>query len=249
MTRRRPVASTTSRPLAGVTAWRHVTDEIERAIAHGEFAAGERLPSETDVAQRFGVHRHTVRRALAELAGRGLVRAERGSGTFVKTGRLPYPIRQRTRFSDIVGAAGRDPGGRLVGHATEPAQGEIARRLELPVGAPVIRLDIVRSVDGVPVSFGTTWLSADLVPDAVRIFRATRSMTRTLARAGINDYRRRESRISASIADATDAARLRLAPGRPLIVVDSIDVTLADRPVLTTRARLAADRIELIVET
>jgi GntR family phosphonate transport system transcriptional regulator len=42
---------------------------------------------------------------------------------------------------------------------------------------------------------------------------------------------------------------LRLAPGRPLIVVDSTDVTADGRPILTTRARLAADRIELVIQT
>jgi hypothetical protein len=52
-----------------------------------------------------------VRRALATLAERGLVRAERGSGTYVETGRLAYPLRSRTRFSEIVGAGGREPRG------------------------------------------------------------------------------------------------------------------------------------------
>ena len=49
--------------------------------------------------------------------------------------------------------------------------------------------------------------------------------------------------------DAVDAAQLRLTPGGPLIVVDSTDVTVDGRPILTTRARLAADRIELVIET
>src|SRR5215471_16917627 len=185
MTSQRDFAVTASAPPPGVTAWRYITDELERAIAHGEFAAGERLPSEAKVAERFRVHRHTVRRALAELSERGLVRAERGSGTYVETPRLPYPIRRRTRFSEIVGAAGREPAGRLVAHATVPAERSIARRLDLPAGTMVVRLDIVRSVDATPVLAGTTWLPADRVPNAARLYRRTRSMTRTLAQAGI----------------------------------------------------------------
>ena len=59
---------------AGVTLWRRIADDLERAIATGELAAGERLPGEVEIAARFGVNRHTVRRALAALAGRGLVR-------------------------------------------------------------------------------------------------------------------------------------------------------------------------------
>ena len=92
---------------AGVTLWRRIADDLERAITAGEIAPGEKLPGETEIAARFAVNRHTVRRAIAELAGRGLVRAARGSGTFVEGGRLAYPISARTRFSEIVGTAGR----------------------------------------------------------------------------------------------------------------------------------------------
>jgi len=70
-----------------------------------------------------------------------------------------------------------------------------------------------------------------------------------MARVGIKDFRRQSTRISAAIADAVVAAQLRLTPGGPLIIVDSTDVTADGRPILTTRARLAADRIELVIET
>ena len=238
-----------SAEIAGVALWRRVADHLERAIADGRYPVDTRLPGEIEIAQRLGVNRHTVRRAIAALADRGFVRAERGSGTYVETPRLRYPIHSRTRFSEIVGAAGREPGGRLLASAVEEAEPDVARRLAVAPRTAVIRLDILRSVDRVPVSAATTWLPAGRAPDAGRIYRDTRSLTRTLAQLGIDDFRRQSTRISAAIADAADAARLRLAPGRPLIVVDSTDVTADGRPILTTRARLAADRIELVIET
>jgi GntR family transcriptional regulator, phosphonate transport system regulatory protein len=238
-----------SAEIAGVALWRRVADHLERAIADGRYPVDTRLPGEIEIAQRLGVNRHTVRRAIAALADRGFVRAERGSGTYVETPRLRYPIHSRTRFSEIVGAAGREPGGRLLASAVEEAEPDVARRLAVAPRTKVIRLDILRSVDRVPVSAATTWLPAGRAPDAGRIYRDTRSLTRTLAQLGIDDFRRQSTRISAAIADAADAARLRLAPGRPLIVVDSTDVTADGRPILTTRARLAADRIELVIET
>ena len=106
---------------SGVALWRQVADGIERGIAEGRFAAGERLPGETEIAETYRVNRHTVRRALAVLAERGLVRAERGSGTYVEAPRLAYPLRSRTRFSEIVGAGGREPRGQLVAASEEPA--------------------------------------------------------------------------------------------------------------------------------
>ena len=233
----------------GVTLWRRIADDLEQAIALGTHTAGDRLPAENEIAARFGVNRHTVRRALAELTQRGLIRAERGSGTYVERKRLAYPIGARTRFSEIVGTAGRGPEGRLIGHACEPATTDIAKRLGLDAGDLVVRLEILRSADRVPICSATSWLPATLGSDAARIYRARRSMTATLAHFGISDYRRQSTRISAATADALDAERLRLLPGRAVFIVDSIDVTTRGAPILTSRARFAADRVELVVES
>src|ERR1700742_5371299 len=109
---------------SGVALWRQVADGIERGIANGTFAAGEKLPGEMEIAETYRVNRHTVRRALAALAERGLVRPERGSGTYVEAAKLAYPLRSRTRFSEIVGASGREPRGQLIGSSEEPATRE-----------------------------------------------------------------------------------------------------------------------------
>src|SRR5262249_12042974 len=106
---------------AGIALWRRVADQLERAIADGSYPVDTRLPGEIEIAQRLGVNRHTVRRALAALADRGFVRAERGSGTYVETRRLRYPISSRTRFSEILRAARADAGGRRGARARRPA--------------------------------------------------------------------------------------------------------------------------------
>src|SRR5436190_8112279 len=129
---------------AGVALWRQVADGIERGIADGTFAAGERLPGETEIAETYRVNRHTVRRALATLAERGFVRAERGSGTYVEAPRLAYPLRSRTRFSEIVGAGRREPRGQLIEAGEEVASRELARELSLKAGAPLIRIEALR---------------------------------------------------------------------------------------------------------
>jgi GntR family phosphonate transport system transcriptional regulator len=245
----RPLRHEASELTPGVTLWRRIADEIEQSIALGIHRAGDRLPGEVEIAARFGVNRHTVRHALAELARRGLVRATRGSGTYVEPARLTYPIRARTRFSEIVGSAGRDPGGRLIGHGVEAATPEIARRLDLKAGDSVVRLDILRSADGLPLCSTTSWLPAAHFAEAARVFRARRSITATLAHFGVKDYRRQSTRITGSAADALDAERLQLSPGRAILIVDSVNVTLGGTPVLTNRSRFVADRVELVVES
>jgi GntR family phosphonate transport system transcriptional regulator len=233
---------------SGVALWRQVADGIERGIANGSFAAGEKLPGETEIAETYRVNRHTVRRALAALAERGLVRAERGSGTYVEAPKLAYPLRSRTRFSEIVGAGGQEPRGQLIDASQDVATRELARALGLKTGEPLIRIEALRSADRTPICISTTWLSAERFPDAGGVFASVRSMTKLLAHYGIRDYRRASTKITAAIADATDAARLDLALGRPVLVVDATDVDTNGTPLVTKRSRFAAERVEFLVE-
>src|ERR1700731_2305491 len=228
---------------SGVALWRQVADGIERGIADGRFAPGERLPGETEIAETYRVNRHTVRRALAALAERGLVRAERGSGTYVEAQKLAYPLRSRTRFSEIVGAGGQEPRGQLIDVSQDVATRELARALGLKTGEPLIRIEALRSADRTPICISTTWLSAERFPDAGGVFASVRSMTKLLAHYGIRDYRRASTKITAAIADATDAAL-----GRPVLVVDATDVDTNGTPLVTKRSRFAAERVEFLVE-
>ena len=244
----------TPRPVAiddkpsGITLWRHVADGIERGIADGRFAAGDRLPAETDIAETYRVNRHTVRRALATLAERGLVRAERGSGTYVEARKLTYPLRARTRFSEIVGAGGREPRGQLIGSLIEPASRDLARQLGLKTGAPLLRIEALRFADRTPICVATTWLSGERFGDVGALYEKLRSMTKVLAHYGITDYRRQSTRVTAAIVDAGDAARLDLALGRPVLIVESTDTDAQGAPLLTSRGRFAAERVEFVVD-
>jgi GntR family transcriptional regulator, phosphonate transport system regulatory protein len=234
---------------SGVALWRRVADGIERDIADGRFAAGEKLPGETEIAKTYRVNRHTVRRALAALAERGLVRAERGSGTYVEAPRLAYPLSSRTRFSEIVGAGGREPRGQLIAATEEPATRELARLLALKTGVPLVRIEALRFADRTPICVSTSWLPADRFPDAGGVFAKVRSMTALLAHYGVRDYRRASTRITAAIVDATDAARIDLALGRPVLVVDSTDIDADGAPLITKRSRFAAERVTFEVES
>ncbi|CEG10559.1 putative HTH-type transcriptional regulator YurK [Afipia felis] len=239
---------TTDGSTLGVALWRRVADGIERGIADGRLTVGTRLPSEAEIADTYRVNRHTVRRALAALAERGLVRAERGSGTYVRAPRLAYPLRPRTRFSEIVGEGGHEPGGQLIGSAIEPGERDICRRLKVSAGSSLLRLEMLRFADRIPISIATTWLPADRFEGAEKVYARVRSITRTLAHCRVRDYRRKSTRITAATVDAGDALRLVLALGAPVLIVDSTDVDGNDDPVLTTHARFSAERIEFVVE-
>ena len=230
----------------GVTRWRRVADGIRAAIGDGSVA--DRLPAESDLAERFGVNRHTVRRAIAALAADGLVRAERGRGTFVSAPgrRLSYEVGPRTRFGENVVSQARQPKGRLIRSESVPAGAELAGLLDCDGGAALHRLETTHEADGVPVSVATCWLSAARFPGFVRAFEDTGSMTEALRREGVADYRRRETRLTAERISAEDAGHLAAAPDGLVLVARAVSVELSGHPVLVQRTRFHAERMELV---
>ncbi|MEY4871278.1 MAG: phosphonate metabolism transcriptional regulator PhnF, partial [Pseudomonadota bacterium] len=101
--------------------WREIAATLQAEIARGHFPAGTRLPTEADLSARFGVNRHTVRHALADLAARGLVLSRRGAGVFVIGRPTDYPLGRRVRFHQAVTAAGQVPSRDLTRIETRPA--------------------------------------------------------------------------------------------------------------------------------
>jgi GntR family phosphonate transport system transcriptional regulator len=231
----------------GLAAWRQIADRIEGQIAAGRLAPGARLPSEAELARSFGVNRHTLRRALAELAARGLLRASQGRGTFVEAPPLRYPIGLRTRFSEIATAAGREARGELLGAAETGADARLAETLEVPPGAPVLELATLHRADDTPISLGRTWLPLPRFAGFDRAYAAAGSLTRAFAGYGVADYLRHSTRVTARPASAEDAAPLDVAPGRVLLAVESVNRDAAGLRIQATRALFVADRVELVV--
>jgi GntR family phosphonate transport system transcriptional regulator len=233
----------------GVAAWRRIADAIEADIVSGTAAPGGQLPPEAQLAGRFGVNRHTVRRALGVLAARGLVRATQGRGTFVEVPPLAYPISTRTRFSEAVSRAGREAGGELIEAAQEAAGQRVADALGIPPGAPVLRMVTRHKADGTPISVARTTLPLPRFAGLDETYRAIGSLTRAYAAHGVADFTRLSTRITARTAGAREARWLELDPGRVVLVIDSVNIDPERRPIQVTRAHFAADRVELVIES
>ena len=232
----------------GIALWRQIADLLRGEILAGAFAAGDRLPPETALAERFGVNRHTLRRAIASLADEGLVQADQGKGTFVKGQRIAYPIGRRTRFSEIVSRQARQPGGRLISSATVPADVNLASALKVPKGTPLIRLETLSVADGVPISLAESWFPAARFPDLVAAYAETGSITEALRRHGVEDYERKWTRITARPASRSECERLALPTGATVLVTDSLNTDATGEAAHFSSSRFAADRIEIVVK-
>lgn len=235
-------------PAGGVALWRQIADAIRLDIVGGKLNEGDRLDGELPLAERFGVNRHTVRRALAVLAEEGVVRAEHGRGTFVaEARRLSYPVGRRTRFNEGLAGQTRERTQTLLSHRLERANARLAAALEVKVGARLVRHETISFADGRPLARGSGWVPEARFPDFTAVYLKAGSVTETLRHYGIEDYARAVTRISARHATTEEAQGLKLAPGAVVLVSDAVDVDMAGRPIHAMLTRFPADRMELVV--
>ncbi|GHC66839.1 phosphonate metabolism transcriptional regulator PhnF [Limoniibacter endophyticus] len=242
------VASTRLRKQGGVALWRQIADGIRQGIREGVLGNGERLPPETDLAERFGVNRHTVRSAIAALVQEGVLRAEQGRGTFIQNKeRIVYPISKRTRFSRGIDGQARSTSGRMVDCLTEVASEIVATMLALDPKSPVVKLKSVSLADGLPLSSATSWFDSRRFEGIGKIYEKTGSITASLAHFGVEDYTRRSTTISARHADEIECRLLSLAPGAIVLVTKAINIDASGKPIQFSITRFVADRVELSV--
>ncbi|SRR6056297_1582667 len=225
--------------------WTAIRDRLADEIAHGHYAPGDRLPTEAQLSDRFGVNRHTVRRALAALAERGTVHARRGAGVFVRHRPTPYPIGQRVRFHQNLLAAGRVPEKRILHLETRQADPREARALHLPDAAQVHVYEGLSLSDGAPMALFRSVFPAARFPRMLDDLRTSQSVTASFAAHGLTDYTRSFTEVTAKRAPATTAAHLQLAAGDPILRTISVNIDPDGAPVEYGRTWFAGDRVAL----
>lgn len=228
--------------------WREIAATLQGEIARGHVPPGGRLPTEAELAARFGVNRHTVRHALAALAADGLVHSRRGAGVFVTGRAADYPLGRRVRFHQAVTAAGMTPSRRLTRFDTRPADATEADQLALPEGAPVHVFEGVSLADGHPIAMFRSVFPAARLPDLPQAMAQTNSVTAALAACGVEDYTRASTRLTAKAAKPMLALALQIKEGAPVLRSVAINVDAAGVPVEYGTTWFAGDRVTLTVD-
>ncbi|MDS9468944.1 phosphonate metabolism transcriptional regulator PhnF [Paracoccus sp. MBLB3053] len=202
--------------------WQSIADNLRSEIARGLWPPGTKLPAEAELASRYGVNRHTLRHATRVLADEGLLYSRRGAGVFVAASPVDYPLGDRVRFHRNIELAGRVPGRKLDAVMTRPVSADEAVALGLNIGDKVHVAEGISMVDFKPVALFRTVFPADLLPDLPGRLRERQSITAALSDCGIADYRRVSTRVTARVADATQAVKLQLDPGEPLLRTEAL---------------------------
>lgn len=227
--------------------WTSIANDLAQAIGQGVYAPGERLPSEHSLAERFGVNRHTIRRSLAALVQRGLLRAEQGSGTYVEDFAVDLAIGRRTRHRHNLAQAGLRGGLAVIDAERVRASADQARALQVQPRSAVLHLHVLGEGEGQPLHVSHRYFPLPRFQGLADVVRESGSITEAFAAHGVADYIRQESRVSARLPDADTAAHLRQGTARPALFVTSVNTDMQGTPIEYAETWFAGDRVTLTV--
>ncbi len=232
----------------GISLWRQIEQAMERDITAGVITPGAQLPTEAQLAARFGVNRHTVRRAMEELSRRGLVRVEQGRGSFVTEDVIDYTIGPRTRFSEVIRRQNREPAGIVLRVEEAAADRAAADALGVRRGSKLVMVERLSSADGRPVCVGAHHFPAARFGEMARLIQQGNGISQALAAMGVTDYARKVTRVTARMPTPEEAELLRQPRSRPVLVSESINVDAAGTPVEWGVTRYATARVQIVFE-
>ena len=200
-------------------------------IADGVLKVGDQLPTEDVLITRFEVSRITIRRAIQNLVGRGLVEIRRGKGTFVALPQMTQELTELSGFVEDMQAVGRKPTARVISKEVVTADSTVASHLALTKGERVVRIRRVRLADGVPVSFDETFLPLEIGKKIITNNLKREPIFSLLERKYDVPLIEAEYKLEAVAAEAEVAAALRVKQGSPIFLIERTSYSTGNRPV------------------
>lgn len=218
-----------------------IRETLRGGITGGTYLPNEKLPSEKELMERFGVSRITVRQALGELEKEGAIYRIPGKGSYVAK---PRPIQDLTRlqgFGEAMSRLGMQTLNQVVGLRTMPAPADVAKQLGLAPDDSVTEIKRIRFVDRVPVSLDVTYVSAALGERLAKEDLATRDIFLIIE----NDYGiplgHADLHISTVAADRLVSDHLKVARGAPILHLERLTFSRDGQPLESDRIYYRGD--------
>ena len=213
--------------------YEQIADLLATQIAKGRYKPFQRLPSEQECMQRWGVSRVTVRQAVALLQRRGVVEVRHGKGSFVAGPVVHHELEELRGFYDTLVTEGLDPTTRLLGFEPKAAPEGIAEALRA-AGRPAMQLTRLYSLHEQPFALARAWLP----PEAARVSwdeAATHPLYALLQQLLEMQVKRADVGIVACSADADESRLLDVAPGSPVLVMERVSYGADERALECSR--------------
>lgn len=221
--------------------YRQILDDLRREAMSQP--PGTPLPSEKELAARYGVSRMTARRAVQMLRHDGLVYVDRGRGVFVAGDKIDlHGMPPGEGFTATMRRLGLSASSRVLGFERREADGPMAARLGLASGDPVFHIERLRLADGVPMAHEITTVPVKVCPDLFRHNLAIASLYQILTETRGHQLVRASEEIEAGCAGRAIARLFRTMPGDPVLVMRRLVYASSGVPIEFTIGTYRADR-------
>jgi len=221
---------------------RLLVDEIGR----GTWSIGDRIPSEDELAVRFGVSKITIRQALSNLAADGYLMKVQGRGTFVAGNTPVVGLTMKTGFTDGLFGRGVQETREVLerGEVDPPAD---VRRL-LGVEGVVYRIAIRRLAEGVPVSSDESFVPAGLLPGIEEQDLGGFALFATIQERGTRKVFKMRQTVEITTLTPREAEILGALAGKPVLAVHRLLIGPEDQPLAYSRIVEIGERFKLETE-
>lgn len=205
---------------------------LRAAIMDGRFAPGSRLPSERELAHRYGVSRMTARQALQLLAQEGMTYSRVGKGTYAREPKIPQELQTLTSFTEEMARLGMRASSMVLRAELQRAPAEIAARLSLRAGAEIVLLARIRCANDEPMAIEYTHLDHAICPGILSqgAFHDT-SLYKILRQVYGLSVISADQLIDARMPDSGEAELLRLNARTPVLSIERTTFDADGRPV------------------
>ncbi len=210
-----------------------LSDLLAQEIRSGRILIGQLLPSETELSDRYGISRITVRQAMGRLVHEKLVRRERGRGTFAIGGKVETQVNEVDRsFEEEMHTLGLPFRVRLLRYERLIPPPGVAATLQIPLGEKVYRLERLRLLRNRPFGIEIRYLPQMIGEKVPREQVRSGSVYTMIQEVLKGPVTRIQFAVSSVPASRAEARLLKTDIGAPLLVREHTYFALEDRPVL-----------------
>ena len=222
---------------------------IRDQIREGIWTSGEKIPSELELCESYGVSRTVVRQALRELETDDIIVRRKGKGTYVARPKIHEGLIQKlTGFYQDMVERGLKPETQVLHQQIMPATPKIAGYLNVQVGTEIIDIHRLRFIQGEPIQLVTTYIPLHIAPNLINTDLSNISLYEYLeTEYNIKIYRGIRY-IEAVLANEEEAKLLNIEECDPLIMLDSVSFTETGLAIEYYHALHRGDRSRFEVE-
>lgn len=205
---------------------------LERAVAGGVLAAGEQIPTEASLCERYDVSRTVVRQALSDLERTGLVTRLKGKGTFVAEPKVSEFVAQSlTSLHEDLSARGERLETKVLRLEAEPVSPHVASMLELPESEQIVLLERLRFLRGEPLVITTAYMPYSLCAPILELDMSDRSLFETYEQELGLKLHRGTRAMEARAATLEVARQLGVPEGAPILAFSGVTYLGDGRPI------------------